>query len=106
MFCPRCGDQMFQLGGVYHCERGEMELSVLTADELIEAFLDTPRAEHFRPIAYEPDVKLFCPRCGVEMRKGNGMIQCPRCGRCLNRFVRQLMELHPHRDERGMWPWH
>lgn len=97
---------MTEIGGVYRCEHGEMELSVLTADGLIECFMDTPRPEHSRPLSFEPDGQWHCPRCGVPMLNSRGMIQCPNCQRCMNRFVRQLLELHPHRDERGMWPWH
>ena len=43
----------------------------------------------------------FCPRDGVAMIESDGVLHCSVCSRSLNEFVHQLIELHPHRDDRG-----
>lgn len=106
MYCPCCGDTLTLSLGVYRCERGEMELSHMTAEALTECYIARKRTPHSRPRTRGLDRAWYCPGCGVKMREAKAVFTCPACRRSINEFIHELLDLHPHRDERGMWPWH
>jgi hypothetical protein len=42
--------------------------------------------------------KWFCPHCGVEDTEKDGLVVCADCGRELNPYLYELIELHPHSE--------
>jgi len=103
MYCPKCGDSMKEQRGVFVCERGQMELSQFMAERLYAGFVGkTEQPEDFR-IANEGcrfGGQWFCPGCGVLMNEETpGAVKCPQCKRNIGKYLRQLVELHPHSSQ-------
>ena len=99
MYCPQCGREMSQIDGVFTCVAGDMPLSRHMQAALCERFPELkPRpagAQFGRDLA-----AWFCPGCGIPLALE---LRCPSCGRSLRDLFVELVELHPHRDERGQW---
>ena len=97
IYCPKCGSQMDTSGREFTCHRGQMGLSQRMRDELIAGFI-TPGVQT-PPRAWSIGIggAWFCPRDATRMVESDGVLACPQCGRSLNQYVYQLIELHPHR---------
>ncbi len=56
MYCPKCGDSLREQGGVFLCERGQMELSQFRmAERLVSGFVsktEEPEDFHFTKAGY------------------------------------------------------
>jgi predicted RNA-binding Zn-ribbon protein involved in translation (DUF1610 family) len=99
MYCPHCGREMSLLDGSFTCAAGEMTLSSHLRDILSERF----SRQKPRPFGVEVGRRLarwFCPGCGIPLASE---LSCPSCGHNLRDLLVALVELHPHRDERGRW---
>src|SRR5215469_15269455 len=100
MYCPKCGDSLRVQGGVFHGERGRMELSQSMAERLYSGFVsktELPEDFRFTNVGYRFGSQWFCPGCGVLMNEETpGAVKCPQCGRNLGKYLHQLIELHPH----------
>lgn len=97
MYCPHCGREMSLIKGVPTCLMGDMPLSRDLHAALIERF----PAQRTRPVGIKVGLRLarwFCPGCGVPLA---AELSCPECGHNLRDLFFQLVDLHPHRDERG-----
>lgn len=103
MYRPKCGDVLNRRGnGELTCERGEMGLSKRLEHGLTECFVDRTRTPRAKPLPFRVGGSWSCPGCGVAMaEKEPGSIVCVQCGLSLGEFVRELVELHPHRDRSG-----
>jgi hypothetical protein len=100
MCCPKCGDSLKEQGGVFLCERGQMELSQFMAERLYSGFVsktEEPEDFCFTKAGYCFGGQWFCPGCGVLMNEeALGAVKCPECRRNIGKYLRQLVELHPH----------
>jgi rubrerythrin len=100
MYCPKCGDSLEEQRGVFRCERGEMELSPFMAERLYSGFVsktEEPEDFRFTQAGYRFGGKWICPGCGVLMHEEEpGAVRCPQCRRNIGKYLRQLIELHPH----------
>jgi hypothetical protein len=82
------------------CERGEMGLSEHLERGLMECFVDRTRTPRSVPLPFCVGGSWYCPGCGMAMAETEpGLIECPKCNLALGEFVRELIELHPHRAE-------
>jgi rubrerythrin len=94
-------------GDTLKCIQGEMELTLDMATGLRQSFEDNPTSREDatpkKPISGWSG--WFCPGCGVPMEETSEPrnVKCPKCGRCLGKFVWALIEHHPHKfgDEWG-----
>ena len=96
LFCPRCAAPFETTGPEYRCPVGNMLLSRVMQRGLIAAFIDPGVDELPRPFRVGIGGTWFCPRDRSLMEENAGIIACPECHRSLNRYVIQLVELHPH----------
>lgn len=97
MFCPKCGSQLERIGRELTCRRGDMGLSPHLEEELTAAFASGIIEPAPTPFDCNVGDDWFCPADGTPMLEHpRGLVECPACGRSLNRFVHQLVELHPH----------
>ena len=100
MYCPKCGDVLKEQRGVFVCERGQMELSQHIAERLYSEFVsktEEPEDVRFTKAGYRFGGQWFCPGCGVLMNEETpGAVKCPQCRRNVGKYLRQLVELHPH----------
>jgi len=100
MYCPKCGDSLKEQGGVFLWERGQMELSQFMAERLYSGFVsktEEPEDFRFTKAGYRFGGQWFCPGCGVLMNEETpGAVKCPQCRRNIGKYLRQLVELHPH----------
>ena len=101
MFCPQCGESMKEKDGTFECLRGKMELSQNMAKDLYAAFVERsvepPEFTFTAESGYRFGGVWHCPGCGVRMQEeSSGAVRCPQCLRNLGKYIRQLVELHPH----------
>jgi hypothetical protein len=96
MFCPRCGESLEEINGWLTCRKGNMELSTHLAEGLKACFIDKKRNPSDKPFTFKVGGRWSCPGCGVPMVEHAGLIQCPTCSLCLNEFIYNLVERHPH----------
>lgn len=108
MFCPKCGDVLRETNDTFKCLRGEMEMSRHLATHLYACFVTQSEDPKEPPlpseITYTGSVggRWFCPGCGVLMEERTPWaVRCPRCERSIWQFIRELIEIHPHRAEDG-----
>lgn len=95
MFCPRCGKPMEFADGTFKCVSGDMPLSRHLHDRLSEVFVARTRSA--RPISLKWGGEWFCPGCGAAAPIDGAHVRCERCRECLDEFLYELVELHPHR---------
>jgi rubrerythrin len=97
MYCPYCSSIIQVLAnGEGQCERSQALLSRNVVRRLRECFVDQISEPSAEPLPYDIGGKWFCPGCGIQMRVEDRSATCPTCGRCLNEFVREIVELNPH----------
>lgn len=102
MFCPKCGDRLERIGHELTCRRGDMGLSQDLEKRLAAAFAGDVTEPQPTPFPFEVGGTWFCPADAMHMdEKVRGLVACPTCGRSLNRFLRALIELHPHAPRPG-----
>jgi hypothetical protein len=98
MYCPKCGDVLEQINGVWVCRRGDMPLSNRLSAAFEDQYVLKIRATEYRPAALRWGGVWYCPGCGVRLEERDGLVACHECGRSLNEFLHELIELHPHQD--------
>lgn len=99
MFCPKCNDELVRINKELTCLRGQMGLSQHLEHRLTEYFiLKISEPSEFK-FSFLVGGKWFCPGCGVQMIEKDGFIRCPQCDLSLNKFIRPLVEQHPHLKE-------
>ncbi len=98
MYCPRCGQELERVNGVWTCTRGNMPLSPHLSAELTDVYLRKIRNAEFRPTTFKWGGVWYCPGCGVPLQERDGLMMCPQCGQSLNEFLFDLLELHPHKE--------
>jgi ribosomal protein S27AE len=96
MFCPKCGEPLEEVNGELTCRKGNMGLSAYVAEGLRACFIEKTRNPSDKQLTYKVGGRWFCPGCGVQMVEHAGLIQCPKCSRCLSEFLYPLVERHPH----------
>ena len=97
MFCPFCGSETTTtVGEARRCTRTAAALSAHVSLELIRCFVDRSRRPKESPLGFRVGRRWFCPGCGDEMLVTEHDVHCTRCGRHLNEFIRELVELNPH----------
>jgi len=103
MYCPKCGDALQRRSnGELTCERGDMGLSKHLERGLTECFVDRTRTPRTVPLRFHVGGSWCCPGCGVAMVETEaGLVTCPKCELALGEFIRELIELHPHRRIAG-----
>jgi hypothetical protein len=99
MFCAKCGDEA---DGVWLCRRGNMPLSLHLTEQLLDIYLRTVRDSTPKP-RLSWGGNWWCPGCGSRLSEVDGLVECEQCGHPLNEFLRELVELHPHLTDRGLW---
>ena len=87
---------MSVVASTFMCASGQMHLSRSLHDALSEVFV--AHARHANAHALEWGSGWFCPGCGVPMNSDTEHVRCPKCGELLDEFLRELVELHPHRE--------
>jgi hypothetical protein len=101
VFCPKCGDVLSEDPDI-GCLRGGMPLSAALNEELVACFQAGTRKPSTRPLPFPIGGSWYCPGCGVSVLESQpGNLRCDRCHRCLNEFIRALVELHPHTAPAG-----
>jgi hypothetical protein len=100
MYCPKCGDLLEQINGVWTCRRGDMPLSDHLSAALVDRYVLKIRASEHRPAPFRWGGVWYCPGCGVQAQERDGLVACHECGESLNEFLYELIELHPHKDMR------
>jgi len=105
MFCPKCGDKMGQVNGLWTCRRGEMPLSPRMSEIFTDIYVLKNRPSEHRPITFKRGGLWYCPGCGVPAEERDGSVTCNQCGQFLDEFLWHLIELHPHRTKNGSWRW-
>jgi hypothetical protein len=103
MFCPKCGESLDQVDGVWACRRGEMPLSGHLSAEFTEIYVLKIRASEPHRATFQWGGTWYCPGCGVRFEEQAGMMTCDQCGQSLNEFLFELVEFHPHKDVNGKW---
>ena len=105
MYCVKCGSEMLWNGKTNYCVAGDMELSQSLDGDLRAVIEVTP--VNAAKIHESSPTDWHCPRCNELMVRVNPKQlekQCNACGLELDRsIVYQLVELHPHKNERGEW---
>ena len=90
-------------GKTNYCVAGDMELSQVL-DETLRAVIEIPPVNAIN-LCDSSATNWHCPRCNELMVSVNPKQlekQCNACGLELDRStVYQLVELHPHKNERG-----
>ena len=85
---------------MFLCERGQMELSQFMAERLYSGFVsktEEPEDFRFTKAGYRFGGQWFCPGCGVLMNEETpGAVKCPERRRNIGKYLRQLVDLHPH----------
>ena len=80
-----------------------MELSQFMAERLYSGFVsrsEEPEDFRFTKAGYRFGDEWFCPGCGISMKEDEpGAVRCPQCGRNIGKYLRQLIELHPHSEK-------
>ncbi len=105
MYCPKCGDVLDESDAGVQCLKGQMALSQHLARRFKECFIfksDEPRNLRFD---FKVGGEWFCPGCSVKMAEEDGYVRCPQCELSLNEFIRHLVELHPHLNEKERKEW-
>ena len=92
---------MNEKNGAFECVRGKMELSQNMAKDLYVAFVERSVESPDFAFTLESGNRFgenwYCPGCGVRMQEESpGALRCPQCHGNLGKYVRQLVELHPH----------
>jgi hypothetical protein len=95
LFCPKCGDLLRAAGKEWICAAGTMLLTAGLAERLRISFIDAVRLPSNEPRLHFGGA-WFCPGCGAPMRTESEAVVCEHCGRYLNAFIRELVELCPH----------
>ena len=106
MFCPLCGDELINEAGTLVCKNGMMELSPALATAFQECFVERTCPSPRRAVEFRIGGIWYCPGCGVQMREDGGLLECPRCHECLNRWIHPLVDIHPHvptKDQLVRW---
>jgi uncharacterized Zn finger protein (UPF0148 family) len=100
VYCPKCGDPLKRRpNGELTCDRGEMALSQHIEQELTECFVDRTRVPSTALLPFAVGGSWFCPGCGAPMGETEpGLIMCVRCNRSIGEFIRELVDLHPHKE--------
>jgi hypothetical protein len=101
MYCPKCGDVLEQINGVWTCRRGDMPLSNHLSAAFVDQYVLKIRANEHRPVAFRWGGVWYCPGCGIRLEERDGLVACHECGQSLNEFLHELIELHPHKDMHG-----
>jgi predicted amidophosphoribosyltransferase len=101
MYCPKCGKDMEQINGVWTCRRGDMPLSERVSAAFVDTYVLKIRANEHKRTALKWGGVWYCPGCGVRLQEQDGLLACRECGRSLNEFLYDLIELHPHKNEPG-----
>ena len=103
MFCPKCGEEMQQINGLWACGRGEMPINALVSKAFTDVYILKIRTAEQRPVAFQMGGPWYCPGCGVPAEMRDGSLTCNQCGQSLDEFLWHLIELHPHRTKDGTW---
>lgn len=105
MFCPKCCDKMQEYENTHKCFRGEMDFSPHFNSEIIKLLENTPNQKLEAENAEQ--MSLFCPRCSNRMFYNNEKrlsCICLDCGlEFPTRLFYQLIEFHPHKNQKGEW---
>lgn len=80
----------------YFCEKGQMELSQHLAKRFRECFEKRTSLPMDLPFSFQIGGNWYCPGCGGQAIEQEGMVRCSLCNLCLNEFMYQLVEFHPH----------
>ena len=101
MYCPKCGEELSETEEGFVCEPGRMPLSQVLGQLLWECYVAETREPRDFRFDFTVGGQWFCPACGVPTREEEGSVRCPECGRSLNEFIHNLVELHTHFDGEG-----
>ena len=97
MLCPKCADELIDIGGELHCVRGNMGLSRRLSRQLSECYEIRSRRPREKPASFKIGGRWFCPACGTAVaEEEQGILRCSDCGRWLNVFVHELVEISTH----------
>ena len=97
MFCPMCGDVLIDRAGGLICERGNMLLSPNLSQRLSECYEVESRSPQEKSFSFFIGGTWFCPGCRTQVvEKEKGILRCSSCGRWLNEFIYELIELSSH----------
>lgn len=94
MYCPKCGHEMIDVEGKLTCIEGNMTLSTVCQNRLLELFPE----QNTRPYQVELGVEFmrrFCPSCGVPVKD----YSCTECGKSILPLRYMLVEYHLHKGE-------
>ena len=98
LHCPYCGRGLTWKDGVLRCQVGGMELSEQLRKKLTECYVDQVRVpSHLPPVEalVSEEERWHCPQC-ARVLTGKPLLSCESCGKYLNEFLFELIELHPH----------
>jgi rubrerythrin len=97
VYCPYCANELQMHNGELSCIAGDMGLSKNLEQAMREYYASSPPAQPEPPLGYKTGARWFCPGCATPIQGINSDFRCPGCGKSLNRFHYQLVELHPHK---------
>lgn len=107
MFCPKCGSPLVleQFSGgreELYCLKGDMGLSQVVRQKLEERYCNPKGKPPLLPVnrRIRWGGRWFCPGDGEVL---NEWLECNKCGKHISDVAYALIELHPHKDEKGQW---
>jgi hypothetical protein len=83
---------MIESDAELRCGRTGMPMSRRLERGLTDVFITQVRPQQRAAVAVRLRHPFFCPGCGVQMTHDG----CPHCGRVLDKFAHDIIELHPH----------
>jgi hypothetical protein len=97
MYCAFCGASLTRCtSGEARCDRTGAAFSSALVKELAACFATETRRPSATPTRFPMGSRWYCPRCGVPAKVASHDVVCGTCGRHLNDFIYQLVELTPH----------
>lgn len=96
MFCPRCTSPIRRDSQSAYCEATRAGLSASLYEGLLQRCVARTADSEDSRLSFVVGGRWFCPGCTASLREEQGRLECPACGCCLNRFVRDLVEFYVH----------